>query len=130
MADSASVSIFKADQNLILKWMRYIQDDERYYFSKAIEIFSELSASRQAIIIRHFAEKEEQKFWLENAEDSTRYRDVLRSILFYYSGREKIGDPSKEIFKKELGSILKSRDFKMAGAASSVAEFKKELESL
>jgi hypothetical protein len=109
--------------------MNLIDNGEKYYFAKAADLFSDLPARHQSAFIKYFADKVNVKFWLDNWHDSTQYRDVLRSILFYYSGREKAKDPNKKEFRNELMEFMRSDEFK-SGVKHEAKEFKEGLESL
>jgi hypothetical protein len=93
---------------LILAWIRLITEDQRYYFVKAIDLFYELPDLHQKNLIEFFGEKAENESWTEAASDNTKYIDVIRNILFYYSGKEKVQQPNKNAFASILGEYLKS----------------------
>jgi hypothetical protein len=120
----------KDSETIILEWIRMIRENEKYYFSKAIDLFSRLPTRHQAALIKHLAEKESQQYWLDNYEDESSYRDVIKSVLFYYSGREKAGDPNKDRFKQELGSFIRSKEFKTVGIKHDASEFTEGLGKL
>jgi hypothetical protein len=120
----------KESERIFIQWLKMIRENEKYYFAKSMDLFSRLPTRHQSGLIKHLAEKEDQTFWLENIEDTTSYRDVLRSILFYYSGREMAGDPTKKKFAAEIAAFVRSKDFIGAGAVAEASEFKNELESL
>jgi uncharacterized protein with ParB-like and HNH nuclease domain len=101
-------------QYSLLQWIRLIQEDSRYYFVKAVDIFYELPDIHQKNIIEFFADEAEQEIWKDSALDSTKYLDVIRNILFYYSGKEKLQHPNKKVFASLLAKYLKSERCKQA----------------
>lgn len=131
MAASASGKFIrdKESKRVFSRWITLINEEEKYYFAKAIDLFSDLPARHQTAFVKYFAEKTNNQFWLDNWADSTQYRDVVRSILFYYSGRERAGDPNKKEFAEELRNFMKSDDFK-AGVKHEAKEFKEGLEMI
>jgi hypothetical protein len=89
-----------------------INDKERHFFAKFMEEFAILPQKHQAGLLRYFADKCDQKKWKDYLEDTTMYNDVIRSILFYYSGREEIGQPSKKELAHGLREYVESSHFK------------------
>lgn len=120
----------KQTRRIIVEWIRLVTQQERYYFAKAMDLFYEVPGEYQRAMIEFFAEKESQDKWLEKVEDNTQYRDVIRSILFYYSGSEDAGQPNKKQFIVGLGEFIKSDKYKEAERAVSAATFTEELESI
>ena len=126
---AASVSVEKESRVILTRWVRLIRENEKYYFAKAMDLFSSLPMKHQAGLIKFLGERENQKFWTDNFADDSRYREVMKSILFYYSGRDKVGDPSKERFVKDIAAFIKSKEFKTDAVAEAKA-FTEGLEKL
>ena len=85
MVDSASA---KEMRRLSLDWIRLIKNEERYYFIKAMDIFYGMPENHQRGLLGYIAHEEDMNKWLDKLEDNTQYPDVIRSILFYYTGRK------------------------------------------
>jgi hypothetical protein len=98
----------------IIKLMNLIKNDERYFFPKAMDVFYELPAGHQKSMLSFFADKEDESKWRDHLNDDTEYPRIIRSILFYYSGREDLGAPSKAEFRKNLLEYTKSPFFEEA----------------
>lgn len=94
--------------------IRMINEKERHFFAKFMEEFARLHQKHQAGLLRYFADKCDQKKWKDHLDDTTMYNDVIRSILFYYSGREEIGQPSKKDLAHCLREYIDSSHFKEA----------------
>lgn len=118
----------------ILEWIRLIkavdQGRTKYYMPKAIELFLTLPDVYQYGLLKFVAERLENDIWLEKIQDNTQYIDVLRSILFYYSGQQKAAQPCRLDFNNCLGEYVRSSYFTSAEDLGASADFKHELESL
>ena len=126
VADSASA------KQLLLEWVQLIKQERKFYLVKAMDIFAQLEEQHQKGLIELIAEKVGNEDWKKDAEDNTKYSDVIRNILFYFTGREKLQQPSKTEFagllrdyfnqiKAEKESLVKLKKAK---------EFSKELSAL
>lgn len=120
----------KETKRVFLDWIRLINSGESYYFPKAMELFYELPANHQHGFLNFIANEVDIGKWQDKLDDNTQYPDVIRSILFYYSGREKSGDPNKEEFKMQIAEYLKSSMFKEAEEGESAVDFKEALEDI
>lgn len=115
---------------VLVDWMKLIRSEERYYFPKAMRLFYQMPFAYQKGFVQFFAEKHEMPKWLDKVDDNTQYPDVIRSILFYYSGRKELEQPFKHQLLPCLLEFTKSDEFKKAGEMSSAAMFTEELDSL
>lgn len=127
MTEAAKLKPNKESEITIMLWLKMIRENEKYYFSKAMELFAKLPARHQSGLIKHLAEATKHQYWIDNIDDTTQHREVMKSILFYYSGREVAGDPTKKKFAQELAAYVRSKDFKGAGHSADAKTFKDEL---
>lgn len=111
---------------ILLEWVQLIKSDKKFYIVKAMDLFSMLPESNQKALIDFIADKVGMESWKTESEDSTKYSDVIRNILFYFTGKEKLQQPNKTEFaghlrdyfnvikdeKKTLVRIEKERKFK------------------
>lgn len=130
MAATALSASGKQARRIILDWIRLVTQQERYYFAKAMDLFYEIPGEYQRAMIEHFGEKEGCDKWLEKVDDNTQYRDVIRSILFYYSGVEDAGQPNKRQFIVNLAEFVKSERFSKAEDAITAESFSEELDRI
>lgn len=128
-AAAVSASVKEAKQ-IFLNWIRLIKSNESYYFPKAMELFYKLPANHQRGFLTFMATEVDMNKWIDKLDDDTQYPDVVRSMLFYYSGREKSGDPNKEEFKMRIAEYLKSSAFKEAEESTTAIDFKEALEGI
>lgn len=127
VVDSVSAREMKRS---VLKMVRLINAEERYFFVKAMDVFYEMPANHQHGFLSYLANEVDMKIWLDKVEDSTQYPDVIRSILFYYSGRGDLGQPSKSDFKSKLAEYLKSAEFGTSEDGADIGDFSTALEEL
>lgn len=99
-------------KKFVIGIIRMINNNERAFFAKFMEDFRELNAKHQAGLLRYLSERCDQKKWKDRLDDTTMYNDVIRSVLFYYSGRDEIGQPSKKEFAHALREYVDSAQFK------------------
>ena len=96
-------------------WFRLIREfdrgNERYYLHKAMRIFLDFPAGHQSGLLHFIVEKIPNERWQKNLEDNTRYLDVIRSVLYFYTGREDLGQPSMKNFQELLVDYLKSSNY-------------------
>lgn len=128
MAD-LSASAKDAKRKMMI-WIRLVTQQERYYFAKAMDLFYQIPAEYQRALIEFFGERESHDKWLDKVDDNTQYRDVIRSILFYYSGSEDAGQPNKRQFILNLADFMKSDKFKTAEESSTAELFTEELDRI
>jgi len=110
----ASASGEVGTPSLFFEWVNLIVRNERYYLAEAMGIFYRLPSPHQKGLLSFFVEKIPNRRWEELFEDPTRYMDVIRSILYYYTGHKKAEQPTKEDFGKMLGEYCKSDWYKNA----------------
>jgi len=118
-------------KNLILGWIRMVKMFDtslRYYFPKAIDIFLKLSIQHQYGLLKFFTEDIKSSKLTNKIQDNTQYVDVMRSILFYYTGSKDFGQPNREEFCSLLGRYCRSSIFKQINACAE--DFKSELEAI
>ncbi len=96
----------------ILEIINILKSDQRYQMPKVIDRFVKIQEDYQREMIRYIEKYVGNNFWKESAEDSTLYLDVFRSILFYYSGRSDLKQPSKEELIKLLVDFARSEEIK------------------
>ena len=111
MAASALDDV-KESKKIFAQWCGLINREDRYYFSKAIDLFYALPSSVQYEMLKFYCESLDKKKWLDKCEDETQYIDVVRGLLYHFSGREDAGQPSKKEFGRKLAEFLGSKEFK------------------
>ena len=126
---AASVSASSMKRG-VLDWVKLINSEERYYFVKAMDIFYEMPENHQRGLLGFLAHEIDMNKWLDKLEDSTQYPDVIRSVLFYFSGRKEAGQPCKNDLKLKLGEYLKSTDFETSEEDEEIYGFTDALEEL
>lgn len=116
----------------VAQWATLINNKERYYYAKAMDIFYAMDLEDQKSLLRFFSEETKNTVWESKVEDNTQYAGVIRSILFYYSGNPDSKQPSKEDFKKLLGKWLRIHEKvkKKVIIKREAKSFEKELEAL
>jgi len=92
--------------------IRMINSNERAFFAKFMEDFRELNGKHQGGLLRFLSERCDQKKWKDRLDDTTMYNDVIRSVLFHYSGRDELGQPSKKELAHALREYIDSAEFK------------------
>jgi hypothetical protein len=134
MAASTSAKLSDAQRTVftshIKPWCKLISDNERYYLPKAIDLFIEMSGNHQMGLLRHICEKVPNERWQSKLPDNTQYLDVIRSMLYYYTGSKDLDQPSKEEFKNLIASYIKSPSFEDAERSKEVESFHDLLEDL
>lgn len=119
---------------IMIQWIRFCRDDVRYYFPKAIDLFAKLPETHQKVFVEHFSNVIPNNRWNEKAFDNTRYMELVRSVLFYYSGKNGSHSPSREVFATEVAKLLRSDEWKEADefqvTVKSREEFTTGLEAL
>jgi hypothetical protein len=120
----------KEAKRKMMHWIRLVTQQERYYFAKAMDLFYQIPSEYQKAMIEFFAERESNNKWLEKVDDDTQYRDVIRSILFYYSGSEDAGQPNKRQFITSLAELIKSERFKTIEESATADVFSEELDRI
>ena len=113
-AKKKAVSTSVETKRFVLDVLKMIGDKDRYFFGKFMERFRELNGKHQEGFIKFMAERYEQKKWKDLSDDTTMYNDIIRSILFHFSGREDIGQPSKKELAHALREYIDSHFFKDA----------------
>lgn len=127
-----SASAKRAIDQTILNMVRLVQSDEKYYFAKMAEMFAALPVEHQGGILKQAAEMSDIKKLkdLLAKDDSTMYPIILRSLLYYYSGKKDLGQPFKREFAIAIHTYTKSPNFEMGEARSEAKDFMSELEAI
>lgn len=108
------ISLGDSAKKVFVRWVRLINAQDRYYIAKALEIFMELSAGHQRGFLSYIVEQIPRETWEKALPDPTQYLDVMRSVLYYYSGRETLSEPSKKQFGNLISEYCNSRYFRDA----------------
>lgn len=89
---------------------------ERSYFARFIDEFRKMPAEHQAAFIQFLAETFPEESWVQHSKDDTQYIDIIRTILFRFSG--KVFSQKKEPCKHDLSALvaeyMKSKHFAQA----------------
>lgn len=109
-ADSTSANC----KRFILGVIKMIHNNDRYFFAKFLEDFAQLDHKHQTGLLRYMSDRYDQKKWKDRLDDTTMYNDVIRSMLFYFSGRDEIGQPSKKELAHALREYVDSAHFRDA----------------
>lgn len=122
-------------RTIMLQWVRLNKDEARYYFAKAIDLFLSLPAAHQKAMVEHFVGVLALSKLEELMHDPTRYVEIIRSVLFYYSGRPGTPSPGRAQFTEELAKFIRSEAWTEAEAIKpedliSKIEFTSELGAL
>lgn len=116
-------------KRLALEMIKLINDESASYFMvKIMDIFYKFPLEHQQGLLEYIAEEEDEERWLDKVDDETHYTGVLRSILFYFSGRKDLDQPSKEELKQHIGGYLKSSKYKLAEESKGAESFEESLE--
>jgi hypothetical protein len=98
-----------SDKEYLLELIRILKrDDVNYYLPRAMDFFYGLSSVHQKNLLKHVTDANPQDEWLDGLEDDTLYPDVIRSMLYYYSGRTDLGQPCKADLGQLVGEYVKS----------------------
>lgn len=92
----------------MLRWLRLNSQESRYYIPKAIDLFLCLPETHQKLFVEHFADGLAMSKWQDKVHDPTHYVELVRSILFYYSGRPGTPSPGRSQFVEELARLIRS----------------------
>lgn len=93
----------------LVTWLGLINNKERYYVAKAMDIFYEMPAAHQDGFLRFVVGEMPNTRWEKLIEDPSQFLDAMRSILYYYSGRKALGEPTREEFKSLLCNYFNSK---------------------
>ena len=66
----------------------------------------------------------------DKLEDSTQFPDLIRGVLYHYSGREDAGQPSKIEFGRKLAEFLRSSYMREATITKEADGFMKDLKEV
>lgn len=126
VARAASVS-----GKTLLSWVRMIKegDNLRYYFTKAVDQFLLLPSKHQYGLLKFVLDGLGETSLVEKIEDNTQYVGVLRSLLFYHSGKKELDQPCRESFAAKLAQYYRSSLFRELEKADP-EDFKNELENI
>ena len=115
-------------RSAILEWLRLIDNaNERYYIPKALEIFQDISLRHQKGLLLYIVEQMPSDKW-ESGIESEDYWDTMKVILWYYSGREALGEPTRKHFRALLITYSKSKYFREAETKKPKKSFREMLE--
>lgn len=119
----------------VKSWISLLNNKERYYYAKAMDVFFSMKLEDQRSLLRFFSEETSNKDWqdkIDDGEDSTQYSSVIRGILFYYSGNAELKEPTKDEFKSLLGKWIRIHEKAKAKVLSKKEkeDFSKELEGI
>lgn len=95
----------------VIPWVRMIDNGDKYYVHRAMKIFFTMPGAHQEGLLRHIVDQVPNDRWQKKLSDNTQYLDLMRSIIYYYTGREDLGQPSKRQLGKLVSSYLKSSKF-------------------
>lgn len=117
-------------RDVTTRWVSLINGKERYYYTKAMDLFYSLELDDQRSLLRFFVEETKTSKWEAKLDDSTQYASVIRAILFYYSGNPELkGEPTKEDFRTLLGKWIRAHE-KAKKTVIRKRSFIKELEAI
>ena len=96
------------EKRLALDWITLINNDERYYFVKALDLFYAFPIEIQRRMVIHYARAAAESW---SYDDDLKLLDSMKSILHYYTGEKALAEPSKiefltlfkEFIIKEIG---------------------------
>ena len=87
----------------IVALTKLIDDDSRHLIAKMLDIYWQMPSNHQEYFLRHICEQTPlERKWIDKLEDETEWANIFREIIWYYSGRSEIGQPSK----KELKNLI------------------------
>ncbi len=114
---------------VFLSWISLIKEDSEYYFAKAMDMFYDLPSCHRKAFLSYIVNFVDNEDWADKLDDETHYPEVLRSVLFYYSGREQKGEPCLKDFAEDMiAGYLRSKDFKALSVRD--ISFKSSLEDV
>ena len=115
MSDRVIPKEEKAVKRIFHSWLVLIRNvKERYYLAKALDLFYALPALHQKNLLLHIVKEIPNTRWEALTSDYTQHIDAMRSILYYYTGTEMAGDPTRAQFADLLKGYLKSSLFQDA----------------
>lgn len=109
---------------------RVLRGTENYYFVKCIDIFDRLPIGHKHGFLSFIAEKEKVEKWKDLIADDTQYYNLMRSVLFYYSGREEFSEPCKHDLIKSIIKYSQSPTYKEVRVAKEAETFMEGIEDL
>lgn len=86
----------------IVAWKNLCLYDQRYYFPKAMDLFSSWPHSFKTEFLHFVTDRHHSPIWAKMLDDDSLYPDVLRCILNCYTS----GDVKSEFAKKKLARVL------------------------
>lgn len=119
-------------KSVLNRMIELLESNENFYFLKTIETFEKLPSKYQKDFLRHFVEgyRDEAPHWGAMARDESEYFSMMRSILFYFSGKELSQAPTKNDLIEEIKSYMNSESFKKVDTAFDADEIREGLETL
>lgn len=100
---------------------------EKYYITKFVDVFEQLSEPMQDAMLRYFVEEIGSDTWKAMYKDKMQHRSLLTYILFNFTGNELRGEPNKEELSNHLKHFVRSDAFKDALYKSSVEDMIEEV---
>jgi hypothetical protein len=85
--------------------------EEKAYLAKFIEGFFSLPFGVQTKFLQFASEENDRDDWAKWLKDETLYLKTIRAILFFYTGRDDIKQPSKQDLKKLIADFIREDDW-------------------
>lgn len=109
---------------------RILRGTDNYYFVKCIDVFDRLPIGHKRNFLTHLAEQTKIEKWKELSSDDTQYYNLMRSVLFYFSGREEFSEPCKHDLIKSIVKYSQSPSYKEVKVAKEAETFMEGIEDL
>ena len=94
----------------IVVMTRNIDNDERHLVAKLMDTYFQIPYSHKYQMLKHLLQYAKMsETWVKFSEDDTRYMDVFREIIWYFSGRGEVGQPCKKDLRRYLLSYVSSK---------------------
>jgi hypothetical protein len=111
---------------------KLIDDDSRHLIARLLDVYWQMPPSHQKNLLHHILDSTPiDRKWAERVEDETEWGNLFRELLWQYSGRSEIGQPSKKQFKVILLKYVNSKWCDLAleddGDTESFQEMLKEI---
>jgi hypothetical protein len=111
---------------------KLIDNDSRHLIAKLLDVYFKIPPNHQKNLLNHILDSTAiDPKWSEKVEDETEWGNLFRELLWQYSGRSEVGQPSKKEFKVILLKYVNSKWCDMAleddGSTESFQEMLKEI---
>ena len=111
---------------------KLIDDDARHLIAKLLDVYWQMPPNHQKYLLNHLLDSTPMDSkWSERVEDETEWGNLFREIIWQYSGRAEIGQPSKKELKVILLKYVNSKWCDLAleddGSTESFQEMLKEI---